>query len=418
MEAIIRKKTRRSLEGKKSEFRIRDSEVSEKKIIRYRKTKHLSDEQALRLRATTPPELICYTPPMSPLTTPRVLETPERILKWVQDYIKGSFDSKFWQNGKDEIYSSKFNTTGPLMAFSSQCYLACNLFHDGDFMRGGQMLNMAMGHVKQMLSDGHPHFLDLFIRTMSPWTRTKLGFLAYIIIRHFSDMSAIVMGQRHPVHQIFSHLMGLNEPRLMHILTLVQDIQIDSQTSGPFSQTTVRLKHSKVFWDSRFRSRNNTEGCLTLLHEVEHALGTSHTQSQAVRAELCWQYFGEDRFDEAAALAQYIIAIAADNHQFIISEAFYVLAMAKFKLSEMDLAEHYIRQAVNINISTHGMEDNRALRYMITLKFWLQQWNRVDEAAEVHRQWEEVVDTKHARFAEEEEKCFQRCLASRMTLDN
>ncbi|KAI4247328.1 MAG: hypothetical protein L6R42_009673, partial [Xanthoria sp. 1 TBL-2021] len=58
MRAIIRKQAQRAITGKPSAFRLRDVEVPEHKIDRFRKTARLlSLEQAIRVGAATPPGL-------------------------------------------------------------------------------------------------------------------------------------------------------------------------------------------------------------------------------------------------------------------------------------------------------------------------------------------------------------------------
>lgn len=414
MEAIIRKQAQRSLKRKKSAFWIHNSEVSEQKIIRVRKKRKLSDVQALRLRATTPPGLICYTPLNSPLTTPRVLETPERIGKLVRDYIRGSFDSKIWRLSGHMVWTSKEISMEPLIAFQEQCNHARASFVAGKPRMAWQLLNLAMGHVGQMVSGDYPQMYDVVTRQIKSWVHFGLRFGCRVIADQFSAMGAAVKGSGHPVHQVFTQLKDLDESSLMHTLNAVLDIQLDlfTQTSGPFSCNTLVFQHAKLAWKSNNLAQDTTKDYLVLLQDVERALGPSDLRSFGVRLRLCRHHLEWRRWKEAAACAQRIIALATDADEILLAAALCDLAEAKFRLLEMDLAEQSIRQAIAIRANIFGVEDDVVLRYMSILESWLNHWNRADEAAEVRQQWEAILDRKHMRLLYEDEKRYQRCLTS------
>ena len=414
MEAIIRKQAQRSLKRKKSAFWIHNSEVSEQKIIRVRKKRKLSDVQALRLRATTPPGLICYTPLNSPLTTPRVLETPERVAKLVRDYIRGSFDSKIWRLSGVAVCTSKEISMEPLTAFQRQCDHARASFVAGKPRMAWQLLNLAMEHVGQMVSGDYPQIYDIVTGQIKSWVHSGLRFGSCVIADQFSAMSAAVKGSGHPVHQVFTQLKDLDESSLMHTLNAVLEIQLDlfTQTSGPFSCNTLEFRLAKLTWKSKYLAQDTTKGYLVLLQEVERTLGPSDRRSFRVRLCLCHHYLGWRRWKEAAACAQRIIALGTDANEIFLEGALYLLAVAQFRLLEMDLAEQSIRQAIAIQANKFGVEDDVVLRYMSILESWLNHWNRADEAAEVRQRWEAILDRKHMRLLYEDEKRYQKCLTS------
>ncbi|MDI1491294.1 MAG: hypothetical protein OHK93_002503 [Ramalina farinacea] len=97
------------LAGKGSEAQIRHIQDLPSKLKRYRKKMDLrTDRQALALRATTPPDLICRTPSPDPsLRMRHELEGPELVARAIQDYICGHMLALGIQVATDmiEVYS-------------------------------------------------------------------------------------------------------------------------------------------------------------------------------------------------------------------------------------------------------------------------------------------------------------------------
>ena len=421
MKAIIRKQTQRSRAGKKSVFRIRNSHVSELKIVRYRKaTKLSSEEQALRLRAPTPPELICYTPLASPLTTPRVLETPERIVKLIQEFSDGSFDSKAWLITEDHSRIISKNSSEPIYIFRSMCSNVRTFFLKGETKNALRVLNMAMALIEQMVSAECPNslgtvaavVLDFRILHESPG-------IAFALLKQFSAMSAAILPQRHPFNQIFALLVELNTSHLEHTLSISQQSQADffTRRSGRFNWITLDLQLLKLSSESNVKAAQTTERYSTLLRECEHALGSSDPRSLKMRIDLGWHYMIQGEYKEAAKIARTTIALAAQSQDTVlglISDAFYVLSVAQSKLSETDLAEQNIRKAINVRAVEYGWENERVLYLISALESRLKEWNRPGEAAEVRRTRNAILESKIERLNRAEEERFRRCQMSQV----
>ena len=411
MKAIIRKQTQRSQAGKKSAFRIRNSQVSELKIVRYRKAIRLSsEEQALRLRAPTPPELICYTPLASPLTTPRVLETPERIVRLIQEYIDGSLDSKTWLVTENQMCVSSKNIISPVLAFEEKCIHARRMFRLGETKNVWQVLNMAMAHIEQIVSAETPNTLDVLAKIVSAWcSLSKVPGIAFTFLKQFSAVSAAILSKGHPFNQIFALLIGLDTSHLEHTLGIAQQTQADcfARRSGRFGWDALQLQLSILSLEPAVQT---TEAYLSLLRECESALGTSDIRSQGVRLRLAWNYINQGEFKEAAKVAQNTITLAAQSQYGVeCYDSLYALSTAQFKLSETDLAEQNIRQAIHFRVVDFGWEDDYVLSLISELERWLKQWNRPDEAAEVRRQIDGILAWKREILDREEEKRYRRC---------
>ena len=111
---------------------MRGERVPLVKIERYRKRNPLELRvEVARARSLTPPGVEVYTPLASPVTMPRVLRLSEELLKCVQDYISGAFDSKLWisDNLLNPIQSQQQRRIGE--AFFNKLYLAYSYFMTG-----------------------------------------------------------------------------------------------------------------------------------------------------------------------------------------------------------------------------------------------------------------------------------------------
>ena len=208
MIAILRRTVQRSRVGKKSAFRIRNQNVPEKKIARYRRMKNLfSDDEILRIRAPTPPGFECYTPLASPLSTPRELETPEIIVKSTQDWITGSFDSGRWLTKGGTVYlETKFGNS--YWRFYS---MSCEALKGVRCGRGGEMwriLNIAMTLIKQVLLAANPHTVAYIITVINWFVLENMLDIAIILLKQFTAMSGTLLPQLQIHNQsiILSHI--------------------------------------------------------------------------------------------------------------------------------------------------------------------------------------------------------------------
>ena len=413
MKAIIRKQAQRSRAGKKSLFYLRNSQVPEHKVTRYQKAiKLLSEEQALMLRAETPPALVCHTPPASPLATPEVLEIPERIAKLVQDYIDGSFDSGSWIISESESVVSTKGSQNFLYAFNEQVQSFVNQFRMGKFSYAWRILKIAMASIEHVVSAEHPSTLDILAanlcETMHFLNSTEL---ALFLLKQFSAMSAVILPRQHPFNQVFSRLVRLDVSDLKYTLIMAKESQSDgfARRLGRFNWDALNIQLSLLQLKSMEGAAHVTEGYLTLLQQMELALGTSNPQVLKGREQLALHYLEVGEYAEAAKIAQRIIDLAAQTenvHPHTHASAIHILSWAQYRLSETTLAEQNLRQAIQTRAEYFSWEDGRVLGYMSILEDWLEEWERPDEAAEVRREREAIVDWMEERIArEEEERC-------------
>ena len=415
MKAIIRKQAQRSRVGKKSLFHLRNSQVPEHKINRYRKAmKLLSEEQALMLRAETPPGLVCQTPPASPLTTPEVLEIPERIARLVQDYIDGSLDSGAWIISESQAIGSTKGSNRFIYTFNHQVFNVMKHFRSGETSYAWRLLRIAMASIEHIVSAEHPATLDMLAYALLE----NMHFLdasgvEFILLKQFSAMSAVILPKQHPFNQIFARLIRLDMSHLKYTLIMAKESQSDrfSRRLGRFNWRTLIIKLSLLQMKSIEGLAHTTEGYLTLLQAMELALDTSDFRLLSMRCELATHYFKEGDFIEAAETAQSTIDSAAQTGNFFPSahaSALYILSCAQYNLSKPTLAEQNLRQAIHTRAKCYGWEDGSVHNYMSHLEYWLESWGRPDDAAEMRRQRYEIIDSMEERITREEEERCQR----------
>ena len=411
MKAIIRKQAERSRAGKKSLFYLRKSQVPEHKVTRYQKAmKLLSEGQALMLRAETPPGLICYTPPASPLTTPEILEIPERIAKLVQDYIDGSFDSGTWIISEYEDVVSAKGSPDFIDRLYVEVYFAVDRFQAGDTGYAWRILRMAMASIEHIVSAEDPSTLEILAFLLLKIIRSlNTSGVTLILLQQFSAMSALILPKQHPFNQIFAHLIRLDMSHLRYTLIVANESQLDrfSRSIGRFNWRSLSIELDLLKFKSLDGAAHTSEAYLTLLQAMELALDASEPRVWLTRHALANHYLYQGNLIEIIEIAQGFVDVAAQTGP-VLASPLYILSFAQYKLSMTTLAEQNLCQAIHTRAKTYGWEDGQVLEYMSRLEDWLEEWGRPDEAAEVRRQREDIVDSMEERITREEEERCQR----------
>ena len=414
MKAIIRKQAQRSRVAKKSLFYLRNSQVPEHKVNRYRKAMKLTSEEALMLRAETPPGLICHTPPASPLATPEVLEIPERIAKLVQDYIEGSFDSGTWSSSEHARAVSTRGSRNLIYTFDDQVQNAMNHFRRGETSYAWRMLKMAMASIEHIVSAEHPGTLDtLAFSLYNIMHYLNSSEVALIFLKQFSAMSAVILPKQHPFNQVFARLVRLDMSHLKHTLIIAKESLSDGfdRRLERFNGNSLKVQLSLQCVKSMEGAAHITEGYLTLLQAMELVLDPSDPRILVVRNALAQYYRDQGQFAEAAEIAESITDLAAQTgnvHPSTHAIAMYLLSYAQYKFSKTILAEQNLRRAIQTHAKYQGWEVGYVLDWMSLLAIWLKEWGRPDEAAEVQRQREQIFDSMEGRITREEEERCQR----------
>lgn len=415
MKAIIRKQAQRSRVGKKSLFFLRNSQVPEHKVNRYRKAmKLLSEEQAMMLRAETPSGLVCHTPPASPLATPKVLEIPERIAKLVQDFIDGLLDSGTWIFPESGDAVSTKGSQDFIYQFGRQVQTFVDCFRNGETSYAWRILKMAMASIEHIVSAEHPGTIVILASNLYEIMHyLNSSEIALCLLKQLSAMSAVILPKQHPFNQVFARLVRLDMSHLKHTLIMAKESQSDgfARRVGRFNLHALEIQISLLNLKSLEGAAHITEGYLTLLQAMELALDTFDPRVLYIRHRLADDYLTKGEFTVAADTAQGIIDFDAQTgnlHPDTHASALCTLSWAQYRLSKTTLAEQNLRRAIHTRAKYFGWEDGIVHGYMSDLEEWLEEWERPDEAAEVRRHKEEILDSMEERIAREEEERCQR----------
>ena len=416
-EAVIRKQAQRLQAGKSTACSIRGSRVLDSKIKRYQKaTRLFSEEQALRLKTRTPPDLVCWTPLASPLAAPAIFEPIERVAREIQTYFAGCIDSGIWKIADHgELVMTKV-TSNSVWDFRDSCSIAFHEFDNGEPKDAWKLLNLAMGLVEQTVSEEDPRTLEILIRLTSWFLDSEhTPGIASTLLNQFSAMSAAVKPKGHPFNQIYSRLLGQDIPHMKHTLAVALQSQMDcfNQRVGRFSWLALRCRSLLPGLSAGDKDAGCIDALWILLREFEQALAASDKRCLYIRGQLAASYLEFNEARKAAEIATSILQIAAAQQitnvgKEILSDAFYYLAHAHDQLSETDLAERNLRQSIVTLVEGYGWEDFLVLSHMSTLGCWLDAWGKVDEAADIRRRRDEIFSSRVERFAMEEEKRFRK----------
>ena len=414
MAAIVRMEAQCGQEGQRPTFELRDCRVPAHKMARYRKKMRISStEEALGLEAHMPEGLICYTPLASPLPMTRTLEIAERIARLSQDYINGSLESKSWVVTKNQECIGTIDSTDLVAKFFDGCLHAGSCWRRGEIQKARKALTAAMALLEQIVSATAPQVLRVLDHVIFNMIfLNNASGLASMLLRQFCKMSAIVLKTGHAFAQILVHLVGLKTSELIHSLGVVRQSQIDYFTSrfGRFSCRALELQRSNLKWISPHEPARAAQGYLSLLNDCEGQFGILDGRSLSMRYEVADNYLHIQQFDKTAAIVSPIL-VRMDRTKFprLYGNALWMLSLAQFHLADCASAERNARGAIQAQVDTRGREDDRVLYQLTEFECWLRHYDRQNEAADLRRQYDVIVDSRDARLAREEEERYQNC---------
>ena len=412
MKAIIHKQAERLRTGKKSVFYLRNNQVPEHKIERYQRCMTMGPwQQASSSRPKTPPELACYTPLATPLSTPQALELPERIAKVVQNYVYGSFEKKIWMATENQACVSTWDSVDYTVPFEDKCVYAALLFKLRRRENAWQVLDMAVALVEQIVFAESPYTLkSVAAAILSGFLPNSQTDITGTVLKQLSAMSATKKCKEHPFNHIFPRLVDLEASCLQYALGVAQQSQLDCfvQKLGPFNSLTLSLELSIMSME--INSERLVERCWRLLELYEIKLGAFDPRYIIVQCFGRKSYYEQCDFKAAAAIAQFIVNLAEKHPKdlLIVSEALHTLSIAQCKLNEIEKAESNIREAILRRVNASHGYDDRALHFMSVLVQWLTDLDKLDDAREWHTATEKTLNSRYQKFKDSENERWAR----------
>ena len=420
MEAIVRKSAQRLQAGKESYFQLRSTWVSEAKIKRYRRDKKIqSEQQAIVLRAPTPPELLCYTPLASPLSTPRELEIPERLLKLVHDYINSSFDSNHWVvNGfgwwstKCELAKNEDGHDHVSFRFIHGLLNAAQLLSDGMLKPAWQALQTTMSLVVKVVSTEDPLTLfDLIGPALKMLFSFNLPGIAIAVLNQFHNMSIKIMGEMHPLSQSSFLMKDLVASHNMEALLNLYLVGIDDFTCrvGALGRDAVQLQLYRIQWSSMFQHAFDSIGALQALLKPFLDIDSPGEAFMEIQLELTGELRHAGRFPEAFEICESVVKLASEmeNAKFV-SEALRHMSRCHEESGDLALAVQNGRQAINVEAAQFGPEHELVFNLIVEHQWLLERCGALDEAMQVREYRDSLVASKYERILREEEEEWQR----------
>ncbi len=381
MRAIVRKNQQRADQGKRSIIRVRGQRQDFAKVVRYWNRKGVSIEDIIARRTASPtPEAVeCLTPPLaSPIVTPQALAIPERTFRCIQDYFRGSFESKEWVKTESSIpsYTIRENRIfgDPMTDLSSQIDLACQLLCRKRFKEAGQTLIIATAKIKTIIKVQHPESLGKLFWLIILIRQVGKDELALILLRQFSALGRVLLGSDHPLVRVLGWIDAAYASGFDDLVIRCLGITADQfeNTLGRMHTTTL---HSRlmIIWVTQWESR--VPLIENLLHECENELEAHDDRILAVRCSLAYEHFRKNSYVEARRLGQENIACVKhisleDDRSFEQAEGLYLVAKCEYALSEVDLGIETLREAIDLYISTIGPQDGRVRQWLMYLEEW------------------------------------------------
>ena len=399
MKAIVRKTVERTRVGKASAFKIRSKIVDFEEAVRYweRKNRALADVITRREMSRTPEVVKCFTPLQSPLRTPEVLATPERILVTLQDYIRGSFDAGKWTHSEDRRF---------LQRFSDSCDLALRLFHHNRCAEAGQALNSAFSVINTILRSEHSFtFRMLFDITNRMVNRNKPE-LALAILRQVSAMAELLLGSNHPFKLVPMWLAspGQTYETFHHdIMTISLQKMGDcfEQLFGPMDERTLYCRLDFIAAIEIQRDAKKAEGMSRkLLLECDLSLGKHDHRTLDVRHCLAANLYDQGNFIKAKEGFRFVLAcLPPRDRSFLKGECLQWIAWSQHKLGDTQGAVANLREAVHLTQSGESLlDDSRTSHLMLDLESLLSELGEFDSAAQVEKTRLEIQDSMNVEW--------------------
>ena len=409
MRAIVRKSKQLESRGEKATFRVRGRLVDYKDVVRYWERKRVSIDDVVTQRSSSKtPEAVDYlTSPSSPLMMPESMAIPERILTVIRDYFTGSFDNGTWFTEDPRKYCLTNKVQGdalaPLQSLSRQCYAACLLFARNRFQEAGQILISATSDIKSILLAEHPETLTELFHIVLHLFEYRRDEVAIAILRQFSALARILLGDGHPLFSICQWLTFIHVSDFKYFFVkcwasvgdqferLLGPMHISTLYCQAYSRGITieqKLSHKTLLENLRGTCEatlGSLDGRTFLIHQL--LAGHYLTTRDYVKAiEL-----GYDLATNAQILDQAESRYNSTFQAHHYAEGLYIVARSLHALGNAHQAEMRLRDAINSRISVWGPRDALARTWSILLEDWLVERGQLESAAEVQQRWRESL---------------------------
>lgn len=245
--------------------------------------------------------------PLSP--TPKPMTKTERILINIRDYFTGSFESGIWQSADPRMRCQSTKDQGDAMihlrALSQQCTTACRLFDNNHFQKAGQTLISATSKIKEILSAEDPMTLTYLFAVVAHIHHQRRHEIALAILKQFSALAEILMGDRHPLHCICALLVSIHPSRFGETISKcsVSTGNHFERLVDPMCRSTLvsRGLYTRIV-DASQEMVHRTGVLQNLLSKCEAVLGPFDVRTIEIRLALAFHHLENLDYVEAIKL--------------------------------------------------------------------------------------------------------------------
>ena len=395
MRAIVRKNQQRANQGKRSIIHVRGRHRDFAEVVDYWARKGISiDDIVARQKASPTPEAVVFSTPIpSPIMTPEVLAVPERILRCIQDYFKGSFESGTWIRTEPTIrcYSRKQgDCSEPLFQFREYCSLACSFFKRNLFLEAGQKLLHASACIELILLEEDPWSLLCIFNEVLHIRRRKRNEVSLIMLRQFSALGRVLLGSEHPLSRIYEwcEAVSASDYEEIFIRCIIKMTDSFDHFLGPMHWSTLLARARSIKIQAYERS-----ACLQMLQNLlgkcENILQPLDTRMMWIRRRLATWFLAGGQYAEANSLCQKNISYSQDrtnDDTYEQASDLYVVACCQYALGEVDLGIVTLGRVIDLEVSNYGQRDARLPSRLLQLQDWLVEQGHWEVAGQV-RDW-------------------------------
>ena len=398
--AIIRKNKQRADQGKRSEIRVRNQLQNLAHVFRYLQRKGISIEDiyAQQTAPPTPEAVKLFTPISSPILTPQVLASPERMFHCIQDYVKGSFESGTWIKTDPTYQCSSVkdkgnNSLSDIKGVYEDCSLAFSEHSKGLFDRAAQQLDVATARVKNIFIAEHPSSPQMLFNLIDYLSRRQKDWLLTAMFSSFSKQGKEILGSEHPLTGICEWLESIPESNFDDVMVRCMECMTDGFKSslGPLHCSTLISRVNLISRETDDRNAR-IQKMQKLLDECRKTMRPDDVRILQIHKDIACQYYYMGHYYEAQTfLAKNIVWLELGSETvYNISCDLGMAAKCLYALGEVDSGIATLHQAIEVEMLTFDPQNSTARKWLFLLRDWYVEQGRWDYAAQVQQRTEEL----------------------------
>ena len=367
-----------------------------------RKKKTLTDvPQNISCWGPLPQHLTCRTPSPGPssLPAPDEFESPERILRWLRNYVVGSIETGSWIS-KNDLWRSPEGFRR-VVSWKVSLVDGSMFLHESptawDFIKRG--FNLLQG----VLTSEEPRAL-IFVLKWVHATYNKYPELSHMLFRHIASLATISLPSKHPIGQIFKLFAQLDGPRLKFfvliawraVLTDIEKCVSDTHAALPIVNLWAEFLQSAGLAEDR---QSNVETKYReLLHIYETRYSKIHSHSVSILIDLAYHLSWKGKIDEAETLLIEVIARArllqsqtTREHEGTDVEGSRLLALNR--LASIRCREQNTGKPLKLDVLCFGWAYPILISDVFLWRDWLSNWGESSWADDVRRRRIKILNS-------------------------